>query len=262
MKVVSTLASGVLKTALIAVASTPFFVLASESPVQVESRESAVLPFREPIEEEKQRFGFEHQYQMQLLQQEVMELRGVIEQLKFELQRLKGVQDDRYLELDSRIQQVMQATVREPVAEPSDKVVELEHSLEEDLSEKDQYEAAQVLIRNGQYDQAIVQLEALIRVFPDGQYTPNAYYWLGQVYAAKLSPDFEKARQSLEQVISYFPDHSKVPDAAYALGKVYNTLGDCQRAKELLEGVVENYGGKSAAKLAEKYLRESVNCDA
>ena len=64
MKVVSTLASGVLKTALIAVASTPFFVLASESPVQVESRESAVLPFREPIEEEKQPFGFEHQYQM------------------------------------------------------------------------------------------------------------------------------------------------------------------------------------------------------
>ena len=84
MKVVSTLASGVLKTALIAVASTPFFVLASESPVQVESRESTVLPFREPIEEE-QRFVFEKQYQMQLLQQEVMELRGVIEQLQFEL---------------------------------------------------------------------------------------------------------------------------------------------------------------------------------
>ena len=146
MKVVSTLASGVLKTALIAVASTPLFVLASESPVQVESRESAVLPFREPIEEEKQPFGFEHQYQMQLLQQEVMELRGVIERLQFELQRLKGVQDDRYLELDSRIQQVMQATVRESVIEPSDKVVELEHSLEEGLSEKDQYEVAQVCL--------------------------------------------------------------------------------------------------------------------
>ena len=197
---------------------------------------------------------------MQLLQQGIMELHEVIERY-VELGVLRAF---RMIAILIWIQEsaVMQATVRESVAEPSDKVMELEHSLEEDLSEKDQYEAAQVLIRNGQYDEAIVQLEALIRVFPDGQYTPNAYYWLGQVFAAKLSPDFEKARQSLEQVISYFPDHSKVPDAAYALGKVYNTLGDCQRAKELLEGVVENYGGKSAAKLAEKYLRESVNCDA
>ena len=62
-------------------------------------------------------------------------------------------------------------------------------------------------------------------------------------------------------MISYLPDHSKVPDAAFALGKVYHTLGDCTRATELLQQVVEQYEGKSAAKLAENYLRESVNCE-
>ena len=112
----------------------------------------------------------------------------------------------------------------------------------------------------GQYDLAITQLESLIARFPDGEYTANAYYWLGQVYAAKANPDFEKARQALAQVISYFPEHSKVPDAAYALGKVYHTLGDCERATDLLQQVVDQYPGKSAAKLAETYLRESVDC--
>ena len=82
------------------------------------------------------------------------------------------------------------------------------------------------------------------------------------LFRSKVNPDFERARQALSQVISYYPDHSKVPDAAYALGKVYDALGDCQRARELLEQVVERYEGKSAAKLAENYLRESIDCDA
>ena len=254
--------SGVLITALFVAISTPFFVYAAESPVQVESRESLGLPYREPIEEEPQVSGFEQQYQMQLLQQEVMELRGVVERLQFELQRMKSGQDDRYLELDARLQQAMRPAEdrsTDLVSNQSDTPVD---QVEENLSEREQYDTAQMLIRNRQYEQAIVQLEGLIQAFPDGEYTPNVYYWLGQVYAAKVNPDFERARQALSQVISYYPDHGKVPDAAYALGKVYDALGDCQRARELLEQVVERYEGKSAAKLAENYLRESIDCDA
>ena len=261
MRADSTLVSGVLITAIFAVICTPLFVSAADSPVQVESRDSSGLTYRQPIEAEPKSSGFEQQYQMQLLQQEVMQLRGVVEQLQYELQRIKAVQDDRYLELDSRLQQALQASEAKPAATVVDEQEESDSGPDENLSEKDQYETVQMLIRNRQYDMAITQLDGLIKRFPDGEYTPNAYYWLGQVYTAKVNPDFEKARQALAQVISYFPDHSKVPDAAYALGKVYNTLGDCQRATELLQQVVQRYEGRSAAKLAENYLRASVDCD-
>ncbi len=260
MKVSHTLSSGVLITAISVVVSTPLFVSAAQSPVPVESRES-VVSYQPPIEEEVASGGMENQYQLQLLQQEVMELRGLVERLQHELSRLKSIQDDRYLELDARLQQVLKANVQvpQPVAEdPGESAVAV---IDENLSEKDLYETTQILIRNRQYEMAITQLEALIDRFPDGEYTANTYYWLGQVHAAKTNPDFEKARQALSQVISYFPEHSKVPDAAYALGKVYYTLGDCERATDLLQQVMDQYPGKSAAKLAGNYLRESVNCD-
>ena len=259
MKVSHPLLSGVLIPAISVVVSMPLFVSAAQSPVPVESRES-VVTYQPPIEEEVASGGMENQYQQQLLQQEVMELRGLVERLQHELSRLKSIQDDRYLELDARLQQVLKANVQvpEPVAEdPGETAVSV---IDENLSEKDLYETTQILIRNRQYDMAITQLEALIDRFPDGEYTANTYYWLGQVQAAKTNPDFEKARQALAQVISYFPDHSKVPDAAYALGKVYYTLGDCERATDLLQQVMDQYPGKTAAKLAENYLRESVNC--
>jgi len=261
MRADSTFASGVLITAIIAAICTPLLVSAADFPVQVESRESSGVTYRQPIEAEPEGSGFEQQYQMQLLQQEVMQLRGVVEQLQHELKRMKAVQDDRYLELDSRLQQALQASETQPTGAVVDEPEAPGSGPDENLSEKEQYETAQMLIRNRQYDMAITQLDGFIDRFPDGEYTPNAYYWLGQVYAAKVNPDFEKARQALAQVISYFPDHSKVPDAAYALGKVYNTLGDCQRASELLQQVVQRYEDRSAAKLAENYLRESVDCD-
>ena len=265
MRADPTLVSGVLISAIFAVICTPLFVSATDSPVQVESREVGTVTYREPVEEKAEASGFEQQYQMQLLQQEVMQLRGVLEQLEYELRRMNAVQDDRYLELDARMQETLQALVVQSATGAVGEI-EAESKLSEGVtseapSEKEQYETAQMLIRNRQYEQAITQLDGLIERFPDGELTPNAYYWLGQVYAAKVEPDYEQARQALTQVISYFPNHSKVPDAAYALGKVYNTLGDCGRARELLQQVRQRYEGKTAANLAEKYLRESIDCE-
>ena len=265
MKVSHPFLGGVLISATFVVLSMPASTLAAQSPVPVESREGAVS-YQPPIEGEAPSDGMENQYQVQLLQQEVMELRGLVEQQQYEFNRLKSIQDDRYLELDARLQQAFKANVsaQQSFAEGLE-----ERALapvagtvtDENFGEKKLYETIQILIRNRQYEMAITQLEALIGRFPDGEYTANAYYWLGQVQAAKTNPDFEKARQALAQVISYFPDHSKVPDAAFALGKVYYKLGDCERATSLLQQVIDQYPGKSAAKLAGSYLRESVNCD-
>ena len=197
---------------------------------------------------------------MQLLQQEVMKLRGLVESLEYEIKRQKSVADERYLELDSRLQNLLSEAILDTQGlDPDQQSIEILPDF--DLGgEKELYDTARQLIRNRQYDKAVDQLSNFIQSFPESQLIANAYYWLGQVHAAKIEPDLELARQALAQVISFFPDHSKVPDAAFALGKVHYALGDCERAKTLLSQVVEQYPGKSAAKLSENYLKDMGDC--
>ena len=213
--------------------------------------------------------GIETQYHLQLLEQDVLTLRGLVEELQHQLQRLKKTQDDRYLELDSRFQSLRgQLSSGTLAAEPGSVVVtegpvvgEIAFPTITGQSEKALYDTALELIRNRQYDLAITQLQAVIDRYPTGTYAANAYYWLGEVYAAKPEPNYEKARQALTQVIEFFPDHQKVADAAFKLGKVYHLMGDCDKARELLTQVVEQYPGKSVAKLGGSYLRDNMsNC--
>ena len=203
----------------------------------------------------------ESQYQLQLLKQEVMELRGLIEKLDYEIKRQKNVSDERYLELDARLQNLLKEKRKD------ENGIGLEEQRSEALpdfelsGEKELYDTARQLIRNRQYEKSIDQLNNFIQSFPESQLMANAYYWLGQVYAAKIDPDLELARQALAQVISYFPEHSKVPDAAFALGKVHFALGDCERAKALLAKVVDQYPDKSAAKLSKNFMEDMGDCE-
>ena len=197
---------------------------------------------------------------MQLMQQEVMRLRGLIESLDYEIKRQKSIADDRYLELDARLQNLLSDDIVDKEGIGRDEQM-MEAMPDFELSgEKELYDTARQLIKNRQYESAVEQLRNFIKSFPESQLIANAYYWLGQVHAAKIDPDLEQARQALAQVISFFPDHSKVPDAAFALGKVHYALGDCERAKTLLSQVVEQYPGKSAAKLSENYLKDIGDC--
>jgi len=238
---------------------------ASENPIEVTSASSEEAVFREPVVEETSS-AMEDVYQQQMLQQEVQQLRGLVEELTQQLREMKDRQGERYQDLDRRLEDFRQllneskmASGSRPIEIPDILSPSGEQSNSED--EKSLYDTALVLIQNKQFDLAITQLQAVISQHPEGQYTPNSYYWLGEVYTARPVPDYEMARKSLAQVISFFPEHRKVPDAAFKLGKVYYLMGDCTRAKELLNRVIEDYQNRSVAKLAESYLRDIVQCD-
>jgi tol-pal system protein YbgF len=206
---------------------------------------------------------------MQVLQQEVMSLRGLVEQLGHDIQKSKSIQEDRYLELDRRLQN--QSASHQPATAGPDSgtgsadlasAPELSPAIadEELKAEQSYYDEGLTSIRARDYDQAIASLRSVIEHYPTGVYAPNAYYWIGEVHAAKPDPDYEAARQALVQVIKSYPSSNKVPDAAFKLGKVYDLMGDCQRAKAALGDVATTYSTKSAGKLAERYLLDQIDC--
>ena len=205
-------------------------------------------------------------YQMQVLQQEVMSLRGLVEQLSHDLQKSKSIQEDRYLELDRRLQSQPTVALSDSVEVSadlslvSDSDADTPIVADEIKPEQSYYDQGRTLILARDYDQAIASLRLVIEHYPIGVYAPNAYYWIGEVHAAKPEPDYEAARQALVQVIKSYPDSNKVPDAAFKLGKVYHLMGDCQRAKASLSDVAKTYSTKSAGKLAERYVLDQIAC--
>ena len=87
----------------------PVYAEENSSPITVRNASSDTKPFREPVFDEAGT-GIESQYQRQILQREVQELRGLVEELAHEVQQLKQTQADRYLELDRRFEDFRKRT--------------------------------------------------------------------------------------------------------------------------------------------------------
>ena len=198
-------------------------------------------------------------YRIQVLQQDLKDLRGTMEEQSYLIKRLERSQKEQYLDLDNRLVQLGGADLESRAAQTEDKesseeATTLLNEVPEFDNEREAYQYAFDLMRNRQYQESLAGFEEIIVAFPNGQYTPNAFYWIGELYLAQ--GDNEKSRQSFIQVISLYPDHQKVPDAMYKLGVVYFALGDNQSALRYLGQVQQEYPNSSAAGLAARYLVE------
>jgi len=193
-------------------------------------------------------------YQLQVLQQEIQDLRGQVEEQTYLVKRLQRDQKEQYLDLDRR---VVAVTTNQPAPGPSSTPTEQVRSQPggTNLTERQVYTQAFEAMKARQFDESMVGFQNLIVKFPNGQYTPNAYYWMGELHlVAKTNP--ELARQSFMQVVSLYPDHQKAPDALYKLGVVYHNLGDVPSAKKFLQRVQNEHPDSAAAGLAAKYAAE------
>ncbi|MEM7100687.1 MAG: tol-pal system protein YbgF [Pseudomonadota bacterium] len=199
-------------------------------------------------------------YQLQILQQEVQTLRGQVEEQDYEIKRLQREQKEQYLDLDQRVVALVEnRPAPGPVASrPSSPASTSDPGVggsPQTLTEREAYKAAFDAMRNRQFDVSLNGFQQLIGDYPNGQFTPNAYYWIGELHLA-ANGDPELARQSFVQVVSLYPDHQKAPDALYKLGVVYQTLGDTETARRYLDEVQKQHPDSAAAGLAAKYAAE------
>lgn len=195
-------------------------------------------------------------YQVQVLQQEVLSLRGMLERQGFEIKKLKQQRLDDYLDLDRRISLLSQGGAVSNAGQPR-----LRSAAETPKNpssaapnEMKRYRSAiNLVLKEQRYDEAIVALKKHLDDFPTGRFIVNAKYWLGEVYLEKK--ELEQARQWFSSVLGEHPEHNKVPDSQYKLGVVYHLLGDVETAKSLLEKVSQS--NSNASRLANSYLKDN-----
>lgn len=200
-------------------------------------------------------------YQMQVLQQEVSELRGAVEELRHEVKRLKQQRTEDYMDLDRRIARLSgtEPTERPQAAEEDDSadngaaLPPASTPAAASGEERERYQASFGLARNGDYEGASAEFKRLLEDYPNGKYAPNANYWLGEI--ALVQGNLEEARQWFVALLDGYPTSTKVWDGRYKLGTVYHQLGEQQKARELLEQVARS--DARASGLAKKYLEEN-----
>jgi len=208
-------------------------------------------------------------YQFQVMQQELLELRGLVEQQMNEIKKLKQQRLDDYVDLDRRIgvlsggAAVSSPTVTSPSSAPSRPssgqsnaaASTSSSSSASPASEIAHYKSAtKLILMNKDYDAGIAKLKEHLQLYPNGRYAGNAQYWLGEVYLAK--GELDSAKQWFETLLADYPVHAKASDAKYKLGTTYHQLGNDEQARTLLQEVSASSG--SAATLASKYLQNNL----
>ena len=206
--------------------------------------------------------------QLQRMQDQLSQQQGAIEVLQNQVNQLKQEGLERYQDLDRRIGAGVApaatpdnsstggapsaaaggaaagAAAAAPAAssEPGDPA-----------KEKLYYDAAFDLIKAKDFDKASQAFTAFLRKYPNSQYAGNAQYWLGEVNLAK--GDLQGAGQAFAKVSQLYPKHAKVPDSLYKLADVERRLGHTDKVKGILQQVVAQYPGTSAAQLAQRDLQ-------
>ncbi|MFJ2450018.1 tol-pal system protein YbgF [Pseudomonas sp. NPDC087626] len=205
--------------------------------------------------------------QLQQMQEQIARQQGVIEVLQNDVSRMKQESLERYQDLDRRI-----GSGGAPAAAPENspaggnsaagaaagagaaaQAPAASSEPGDPAKEKLYYDAAFDLIKAKDFDKASLAFAAFLRKYPNSQYAGNAQYWLGEVNLAK--GDLQGAGQAFAKVSQLYPKHNKVPDSLYKLADVERRLGHADKVKGILQQVVSQYPGTSAAQLAQRDLQ-------
>lgn len=209
-------------------------------------------------------------YQLQILQDEIRTLRGMVEEQANEIRMLKQRQMDDYMDLDRRLSGnagtgssgrdlgngsgAGSGTASSgSMGSGTDNGGNASVAPANQQEQLQDYTAAYNLLKDRKIDEAIAAFNQHIARYPNGPYVANAHYWLGEIYL--LQNELPRAETAFAAVVNNFPAHRKAGDAGFKLGKVYHLEGKNDKAKAVLQKVAN--GGSGAADLARAYLRDN-----
>ena len=183
------------------------------------------------------------------LEKEVAELRSQLEENSVLMERSLELQQQRYLDLDSRILE-LSSIERNIVSNSDEEDLVMDN---EQAEEKLLYKNALELFEASRYAEALEVFSEVIISYPDGIYTPDAYFWSGELFLAQEL--YEDAKLSYAEVFEQFPDHARSADSLYKLGEIQRIDSEFIEAINYFERVVSLFPDSGAAQLSKKSIK-------
>ena len=198
--------------------------------------------------------------QIEELQKEVRVLRGELENLQFQMNKIQNNKDS--LEAASQERLSSKLTDEPTTVMSVDKPDSLQNtsslSLESNsidsepqptavINGEQLYRVAFGLLKAGKYLEAIEGFNDYLSKNPEAEFSDNSQYWLGEAYY--VLQDYEEAIQQYKRLIQQFPDSKKSSHAMLKIGYCHEKLGSEAKAVETLSELQELFPNSAAARL-------------
>ena len=206
--------------------------------------------------------------QIDQLRQETQALRGLMEELSYQLGQMSSDQKTRYLDLDQRLGELVriqkdavtaQSTQMTPGAgsavDGSDDSVANQNQVPQ-IADQDAYNAAFQLIRERQFEAALSAMESFVETYPDSELVLDARFWRGQVFDV-LGRD-QEAIEAFKSLTLVAPDYRRILQVKVKLGKLLIKNQDVMNGRKILQEVITQAPESVEAGLASREL-EKIN---
>ncbi len=190
---------------------------------------------------------------IEVLEEEIRDLRNILEENSILVDRSLELQQQRYLDLDSRILEISKIS-----SEKLNSIYKEGQYL--DTEEKELFKSALILFEESRFAEALEIFSQIIITFPNGAFTADAYFWSGELFLAQEM--YEDAKLSFKNVVDNFYQHSRAPDSLFKLGEIYRIEGDIERSLGFYDKVNEDFPDSGASQLSKKsqeILKEESN---
>ncbi len=208
--------------------------------------------------------------QIEQLRQETQALRGLMEELSYQLGQMSSDQKTRYLDLDQRLGELVriqkEAVAAGPVQESttgSDRSrgatagnAVAPAPITPEVSDQDAYNSAFQLIRERQFEEALVAMESFIEAYPGSELVLDARFWRGQVFDV-LGRD-EEAIEVFKSITLVAPEYRRILQVKIKLGKLLLKNQDVMNGRKILQEVITQSPESVEAGLASREL-EKIN---
>ena len=197
----------------------------------------------------------EQQRQLNAMQQELSELRGLLEEQSYRLEQV--------IERQRSMLVAQQEAASAPAADAVSASAPAKRSGSETGGnaaastaagdEQEAYDrAVNLVLQDKDYTAAIPVFARFITQYPESTYVPNAHYWLGQLlYAQKR---FDQSKAQFARVAEAYPKSNKRADSLLKLGLIAREQNADAQARQYFEQILSEYAASSAARLAQEHL--------
>lgn len=184
--------------------------------------------------------------QIGALRDEIARMRGQMELLANQADNADKRQKDLYLDIDTRLRKLEQASEKTATEKPA--ATEAEASPAENKA----YQAALEQFKLGNYPLAVSAMQGFLVTYPGSPLGSNAQYWVGMAYSGQR--DYKSAITAQRKLLSTWPGSAKAPDALLSIASSQETMGDRRTAQKTLEELIARYPASSSAASAKQRL--------